>query len=112
MDLETYFDLTNYLDKLVYSNDYNTAQRKQLRKQALFYFTRQGKLFQKNRKELNRPQKVITIVKIEIIIYNMYTDPLVEHFGKTKTIQRTLARYYWPTLGKDITTYIQTCDTC
>jgi hypothetical protein len=112
MDLETYFDLTNYLDKLVYPNDYNTAQRKQLRKQALFYFTQQGKLFRKNQKEPNRLQRVITITEVEIVIYNMHTDPLAGHFGKTKTIQRTLARYYWPSLGKDITEYIRTCDTC
>ena len=112
MDLETYFNLTNYLDKLVYPNDYNTAQRKQLRKQALFYFTWQGKLFQKNQKEPNRPQRVITIAEVEIVIYNMHTDPLAGHFGKTKTIQRTLARYYWSSLEKDITEYIRTCDTC
>jgi hypothetical protein len=49
---------------------------------------------------------------MEIVMYNMHTDPLAEHFGKTKTIQQTLARYYWPTLGKDICEYIRTCDTC
>ncbi|KAG9299316.1 hypothetical protein G9A89_013964, partial [Geosiphon pyriformis] len=40
----------------------------------------------------------------------MHTDSLAEHFGKTKTIQKTLACYYWPTLGKDIAEYIKTCD--
>ncbi|KAG9285358.1 hypothetical protein G9A89_010833 [Geosiphon pyriformis] len=38
----------------------------------------------------------------------MYTDLLVGHFKKTKTIQKTLAHYYWPTLEKDIAEYIKT----
>ncbi|KAG9292517.1 hypothetical protein G9A89_002152 [Geosiphon pyriformis] len=42
----------------------------------------------------------------------MHIDPLAGHFGKTKTIQKTLACYYWPTLEKDIAEYIKTCDIC
>ena len=42
----------------------------------------------------------------------MHSDPLAGHFGKKKTIERVLARYYWPTLGKDISEYIKTCDAC
>ncbi|KAG9299319.1 hypothetical protein G9A89_013967 [Geosiphon pyriformis] len=42
----------------------------------------------------------------------MHTDLLARHFGKTKTIQKTLARYYWPTLEKNIAEYIKTCDIC
>ncbi|KAG9288432.1 hypothetical protein G9A89_015638 [Geosiphon pyriformis] len=30
----------------------------------------------------------------------MHTDPLAGHFGKTKTIQKTLARYYWLSTSK------------
>ncbi|KAG9306202.1 hypothetical protein G9A89_016106 [Geosiphon pyriformis] len=42
----------------------------------------------------------------------MHIDPLAGHFEKTKTIQKTLTRYYWPTLEKDIAKYIKTCDIC
>ena len=112
MELETYTNLINFLDKEIYPPDYTTEQRKQLRKKAIYYFVRQNKLFKRNRKENERPQRVVTILEREIILYNMHTDPLAGHFGKTKTIQRTLARYYWPSLGKDISDYISTCDIC
>ncbi|KAG9291131.1 hypothetical protein G9A89_013003 [Geosiphon pyriformis] len=42
----------------------------------------------------------------------MHTDSLAGHFRKTKTIQKTLACYYWSTLGKNIAEYIKTCDIC
>ncbi|KAG9293417.1 hypothetical protein G9A89_009141 [Geosiphon pyriformis] len=42
----------------------------------------------------------------------MHTDPLTGHFGKTKTIQKTLAYYYWPTFRKNIAEYIKICDIC
>src|SRR4051812_44756917 len=112
MDLDTYSDLINFLDKGIYPPNNSDKQRKQLRKKAIHYFVRQNKLYKKNRKENERPQRVITTTEREIIIYNMHSDHLAGHFGKTKTIQRTLSRYYWPTLGKDISEYIATCDIC
>ena len=42
----------------------------------------------------------------------MYSDPLTGHFGKKKTIERVLSRYYWLTLRKDVLEYIKTCDIC
>ncbi|KAG9299768.1 hypothetical protein G9A89_013128 [Geosiphon pyriformis] len=42
----------------------------------------------------------------------MHTNLLAGHFEKTKTIQKTLAHYYWPILEKDIAKYIKTCNIC
>src|SRR5215204_4846180 len=112
MDLDTYFGLIDYLDNGNYPPDYNAQQRRHFRKMALFYFTRQQRLYRRNRKEPEKSQRVVTINELEIILYNMHSDPLAGHFGKKKTIERVLSRYYWPTLGKDIVEYIKTCDTC
>ena len=112
MDLETYTELINYLDNGSYPPDLNAQQRGHFRKMAIFYFTRQQHLYWQNRRESEKPQRVVTINELEIILYNMHSDPLAGHFGKKKTIERVLARYYWPTLGKDISEYIKTCDAC
>ena len=110
--MDTYSDLINFLDKGIYPPNHSNKQQKQLRKKAIHYFVRQNKLYKKNHKENKRSQWVITTIEREIIIYNMHSDHLAGHFGKTKTIQQTLSRYYWPTLGKDILEYIATCDIC
>ena len=112
MDTDTYFGLIDYLDNGNYPPDLNSPQRKHFRKMALFYFTRQQRLYRRNRKDPEKPQRVVTINELEIILYNMHSDPLAGHFGKKKTVERVLSRYYWPTLGKDIGEYIKTCDTC
>ena len=112
MDLETHTDLMNFLDKEIYPPNYTADQRKQLRKKAAYYFVRQNKLYKRNRKESEWQQRVVTILEREIVIYNMHSDHLARHFGKKKTIQWTIAWYYWPILGKDIADYISTCDIC
>ncbi|KAG9298283.1 hypothetical protein G9A89_002771 [Geosiphon pyriformis] len=110
MDLDNYSALIEFLGKEQYPLDYTQQQREHLHKQSNFYLIRQNQLYKRNRKNLDCPQRVIKFEERKIVIYNMHTDPLARHFEKTKTIQKTLACYYWPTLGKDIAEYIKTCN--
>ncbi|CAG8538375.1 16031_t:CDS:2 [Cetraspora pellucida] len=46
------------------------------------------------------------------ILYNLHSSPLRGHFGIKKTVAKAMEHYYWPTMGKDIKNYIETCDVC
>ena len=112
MDLETLRILTEYLDTYTYPEDFSLPQKAKLRRQALLYFLRDGKLYRKNRKNNEQPLRVISTAELDIILYSMHTDPLTGHFALKGTVQRILERYYWPTIDKDVRSYISLCDNC
>ena len=112
MDLETYNRLIDYLTKYTYSADSTSEQQRKMRSQAHFYLIRSELLFRINRQNPKRPLRVITQKEKSLILYAMHTDPLSGHFGIKATVQRTLERYYWPFMGKDIKNYVESCDEC
>ena len=46
------------------------------------------------------------------IISRHYDNPLAGHFGIDKTKDLIGRKYYWPSLQKDILTYVKGCDIC
>ena len=38
--------------------------------------------------------------------------PIAGHLGRDKTFEVLSRRFYWPGLGKDVTEYVRSCDTC
>ena len=46
------------------------------------------------------------------VIASLHNSTSSAHLGVTKTIHLAQDNYYWPTLAKDIRTYIGSCDTC
>ena len=51
------------------------------------------------------------IIRSKVISYHP-NDPLVGHFGIDKTKKLVGRKYYWPSLTKDVETYIRGCDIC
>ena len=41
-----------------------------------------------------------------------YNDPLVGHFGIDKTRELVGRKYYWPSLRRDVKSYVRGCDVC
>jgi hypothetical protein len=41
-----------------------------------------------------------------------YNNALAGHFGKKKTLDLLLRKYYWPSITADVINYISTCDLC
>ena len=41
-----------------------------------------------------------------------HDDLLAEHFGINKTRELVGRKYYWPSLRKDVKSYVQGCDVC
>ena len=54
---------------------------------------------------------VPAIIRSEVISHH-YNDPLIGHFGIDKTKELGSRKYYWPSLKKDVKSYIRGCDVC
>ena len=46
------------------------------------------------------------------LISKHHNDLLVSHFGVTKTRELICQKYYWPSLRKDVKSYVKGCDIC
>ncbi len=51
------------------------------------------------------------VVRTELISRH-HDDPLAGHFGINKTRELIARKYYWPTLRRDVETYVTGCDVC
>ena len=54
---------------------------------------------------------VSEIIRSEVISRH-HDDPLVGHFGIDKTRELVGRKYYWPSLRKDVESYVKGCDSC
>ena len=46
------------------------------------------------------------------LISQHHNDPLVGHFGIDKTRELVARKYYWPSLRKNVKSYVRGCDVC
>lgn len=46
------------------------------------------------------------------ILYECHDSPLSAHMGVKKTINRVKEKYFWPTMVKDVTAYVNNCEKC
>ena len=46
------------------------------------------------------------------VISRHHDDPLEEHFGINKTRELVGRKYYWPSLRRDVESYVWGCDVC
>jgi hypothetical protein len=48
----------------------------------------------------------------QYILYEIHNSRYAGHLGLNKTRSAMVARYWWPTWGKDMEDYVKRCDTC
>ena len=46
------------------------------------------------------------------VISRHHDDPLAGHFGIDKTRELVNRKYYWPSLRRDVESYVRGCDVC
>jgi hypothetical protein len=112
MDLTEYNAFVNYLTQHDYPSNYTTQQKQKLARQAIQYTCENGILFKKNKRNPEQPLRIITLQDRDKLLYNLHSSPLSGHFAVRKTIERTMEKYYWPTMGNDIKSYVESCDVC
>ena len=59
-------------------------------------------------------QRLLYVLEIIcfMVISCQHNDFLTERFGCDKTSELVSRKYYWPSLKKDVKTYIKGCDIC
>ncbi|CAH1770486.1 949_t:CDS:2, partial [Entrophospora sp. SA101] len=95
MDLNLYYNLVKYLSDLIYPESSTDEEQKKIRSQAKYFIVREGILYKKNKKNPQRPLRVVKSNEVEIILHNLHADSLAGHFGIEATYHRIAERYYW-----------------
>ena len=112
MNNSTYYQLTRYLDDLTLSEELTNEKRRSFKAKARHYLLINGILYKRNRKNPQRPLRVIKQSEVEMILYSFHEDPLAGHFGYNETYRAISERYFWPQMGTDIKRHVQSCDIC
>ena len=112
MDTDIYFCMLQYLTDHTLPDNVNEQQRKALIRKSRYFLVIEEQLFKRNKKEPTRPLKVVRKNEVDIILYNVHSDPLAGHFGLEETFRRVAIRYYWPQYYDDIRNYVKSCDEC
>ena len=71
MDTDTYYQLTRFLDNLTLPDQLDDKQRQSFKAKAQHYLLINGLLYKKNRKNSQRPLRVIKISELEAIFQNL-----------------------------------------
>src|SRR5688572_25243340 len=112
MDSDTYYSLLQYLTDLILPLHLTKEQQDSIKRKSKYFIVINDQLYKKNRKEPTRPFKVVKRNEVDIILYNMHSDPLAGHFNVEETYRRIVLRYYWPQMYDDVRNYVKTCDEC
>src|SRR5438045_3950882 len=110
MNSDTYYQLTQYLDDLTQPAESTSKERRSFKAKARHYILLNGLLYKKNRRNPQRPLRVIKLSEVERILYSFHEDPLAGHFGYNETYRAISERYFWPQMGDDIKRHVQSCD--
>ena len=112
MDLDTYYQLINYLDDIILPTTFTPTQIRSFKSKAKHYMVRNGILYKKNSKNPQRPLRVLKPSEVNSILYAFHEDPLAGHFGYAETFRAIKEKYFWPQMGEDIKAYVRSCDIC
>ncbi|GBC47303.2 DDE-type integrase/transposase/recombinase [Rhizophagus irregularis DAOM 181602=DAOM 197198] len=112
MDFTTYFNILRYLESLELPDNNDAAQRRAFKRKAHYYVSIDGLLYKKNKENPIRPLRVLKKSELATVLYNFHEDPLAGHFGFSETYRAISLRYFWPQMGNDIRSYVQSCDIC
>ena len=102
MDSDTYFSLVHYLTELQMLTHLNQQQQAAIKRKSRYFIVIEGQLYKKNKQEPHCPLKVVKINEVDIILYNLHSDPLAGHFALEETYRRIKIRYYWPQMYDDV----------
>jgi len=51
-------------------------------------------------------------MEVEVVLYNLHSDPTAGHFAFDATYERIKTRYFWHRMYRDIKNYVDACQVC
>ena len=106
MNLDQYSQLYYYLETDITPENFTERQRQQLINQARQFETKNNLLYKKNRKDPNKPLRVIKWTEVEPVLYMMHKHPTAGHLGTDAMYHKISKRYYWDQMYRDIKEYV------
>jgi Integrase zinc binding domain len=101
----------NFLACGIIPHEYNYQQRKKFLADVKHYFWDEPWLFKLGIDDIHR--RCIPETEIQSILFYCHASSYGGHTSINKTAARVLqVGFYWPTLFKDVKTYVQGCDRC
>jgi len=94
MDENTYQKLVNYLTKAEFPPEFTRQNKRTLTARARNLFVCAEKLYKRN-KDSEGPTRVLKIMEVEVVLYNLHSDPTAGHFAFDATYERIKTRYFW-----------------
>ena len=95
MNLDQYQNLVEYLETDKLSLDLTDNEQRTLIKQSRYYQLKNKLLYKKNRKDPDKPLKVIKWTEVEPVLYMMHSHPTAGHLGTDAMYYKIAERYYW-----------------
>src|SRR5260364_123670 len=95
MNLDQYYNLYHYLDTDQFSNEFTDQEQKRLMTQAKYFEIRHHLLYKKNRRNLDRPLRVIKWTEVELVLYMMHKHPIAGHLKTNAMYYKISECYYW-----------------
>src|SRR5689334_10771394 len=102
MNLDQYYNLYNYLNTETLPTDFTTYQRKQLQNQAKYFKVKDNLLYKRNKKNPDKPLRVIKWTEVDPVLYMMHSHPTAGHLGIDAMYYKIVERYYWDGMYRDI----------
>ena len=112
MNLDRYYTIYKFLDTDEIPEDYTNRQKEQLINQARYFEIRHNLLYKKNRKDPDKPLRVIKWTEVEPVLYMMHKHPTAGHLGTDAMYYKISERYYWDQMYRDVKEYVQSCEEC
>ena len=81
MNLDYYINLVKYLETDELFSDLTEHKQRTLIKQSRYYQLKHKLLYKKNRKDLDKPLRVIKWTEVEPVLYMMHSHPTAGHLG-------------------------------
>ena len=98
-----------YLETLSYHKA-TTQERRQIREKAKRFLIKNNRLY--HRDSDGGIKMCIGKEDVELVLKEYHDGAQGGHFGRDLTISRVREGFWWPTLWRDVTEYIKTCDIC
>ncbi len=111
MDENTYQELVNYLTKAEFLPEFTRQNKRTLTARARNLFVHAEKLYKRN-KDSDKPTQVLKNTEVEVVLYNLHSDPTTGHFAFDTIYECIKTRYFWHRMYRDIKNYVDACQVC
>lgn len=102
--------LGRYLDTLQRPEGLTDQQYTRLKRKAVGYFIRDGKLFKRRKAGNTAVEVVINVDKKKLLLEALHDN--LGHRGVSETYRRLMDRAWWPKIYEDVSHWVKSCDEC